>query len=184
MRVALVYPPTCDPTAPYLAVPMLTGFLRANGVSVVPIDANVEAFDALLSPTAMGTLRDRLETRLAELEQKSALAHGEQLEYAALARARAEARAVVDGIQRAKDTLRDEEAFHDPDAYASAVATVDAALCVVSATHYPLHVDFTAYRTPFGLTTWEEIERASHSRDKPPLMPPPVSSGRAPEVKP
>ena len=29
-----------------------------------------------------------------------------------------------------------------------------------------------------------EIERASHSRDKPPLMPPPVSSGRAPEVKP
>ncbi len=167
MRVALVYPPTCDPTAPYLAVPMLTGFLRANGVSVVPIDANVEAFDALLSPTAMGTLRDRLETRLAELEQKSALAHGEQLEYAALARARAEARAVVDGIQRAKDTLRDEEAFHDPDAYASAVATVDAALRVVSATHYPLHVDFTAYRTPFGLTTWEEIERASHPASDP-----------------
>ncbi len=29
-----------------------------------------------------------------------------------------------------------------------------------------------------------EIERSSHSRDKPPLMPPPVSSGRAPEVKP
>ena len=28
--VALVYPPTCDPTAPYLAVPMLTGFLRAK----------------------------------------------------------------------------------------------------------------------------------------------------------
>ena len=33
--VALVYPPSCDPTAPYLAVPMLTGFLRANGVSVL-----------------------------------------------------------------------------------------------------------------------------------------------------
>ena len=33
--VALVYPPTCDPTAPYLAVPMLTGFLRANGIERV-----------------------------------------------------------------------------------------------------------------------------------------------------
>ena len=35
MKTALIYPPTCDPTAPYLAVPMLTGFLRAHGVQVV-----------------------------------------------------------------------------------------------------------------------------------------------------
>ena len=33
--VALIYPPTCDPTAPYLAVPMLTGFLREHGVEYV-----------------------------------------------------------------------------------------------------------------------------------------------------
>jgi len=49
MDVALVYPPTCDPTAPYLAVPMLAGFLRAHGKSVLPVDANIEAFDALLA---------------------------------------------------------------------------------------------------------------------------------------
>ncbi len=67
MRVALVYPPTCDPTAPYLAVPMLTGFLRANGVEVLPIDANVEAFDQLLSPERMTRERDRLEKRIATL---------------------------------------------------------------------------------------------------------------------
>ncbi|CAN5693552.1 hypothetical protein BH11MYX4_BH11MYX4_52450 [soil metagenome] len=161
MRVALVYPPTCDPTAPYLAVPMLTGFLRANGVEVLPVDANVEAFDQLLSPGSLAALRDRLEKRLGELDRKSALAHAEQLEYAALVRARAEAHAVPLGIARAKDTLRDEAAFHDPDAYACAVATIDAALRVVSATHHPLHLDFTAYRTPFGLTTMEEVDRAS-----------------------
>ncbi len=161
MRVALVYPPTCDPTAPYLAVPMLTGFLRANGVEVLPIDANVEAFDALLAPAPMAALRDRLESRLAELDRKGLLAHVEQLEYAALVRARAEAHAVPEGIARAKETMRDEASFHDPDAYACAVATIDAALRVVSATHHPLHLDFTAYRTPFGLTTMEEIERAS-----------------------
>src|SRR5262249_45070662 len=50
VKIALVYPPTCDPTAPYLAVPMLTGFLRAHGVEVLPIDANLEAWDALLRP--------------------------------------------------------------------------------------------------------------------------------------
>lgn len=161
MRVALVYPPTCDPTAPYLAVPMLTGFLRANGVEVLPIDANVEAFDALLDPGALGALRDRLEARLAELDRKPSLAHAEQLEYAALVATRADAHAVAAGIAQAKATFRDEVSFHDPDAYASAVTTVDAALRVVSATHYPLHLDFTAYRTPFGLTTMEEVERAS-----------------------
>ena len=161
MRVALVYPPTCDPTAPYLAVPMLTGFLRANGVEVLPIDANVEAFDALLDPVALASLRDRLEARLSELDGKSALAHAEQLEYVALARARGDAHAVPGGIAQAKDTFRDETRFHDPDAYACAVATVEAALRVVSATHHPLHLDFTAYRTPFGLTTMDEVERAS-----------------------
>lgn len=161
MRVALVYPPTCDPTAPYLAVPMLTGFLRSRGVDVLPIDANVEAFDALLDPASLGALRDRLEARLGELDRRPALSHVEQLEYAALVRNRADAHAIVEGIATAKATFRDEATFHDPDAYACAVATVDAALRVVSATHYPLHLDFTAYRTPFGLTTMDEVERAS-----------------------
>ncbi|HEY8076840.1 MAG TPA: radical SAM protein [Labilithrix sp.] len=161
MRVALVYPPTCDPTAPYLAVPMLTGFLRAHGVDVLPIDANVEAFDALLEPAQMAALRDRLEARLGELDRRVSLRHVEQLEHGALARARGDAHAVPDGIARAKGVLRDGVKFFDANAYASAVATIDAALRVVSATHHPLHLDFTAYRTPFGLTTMEEIERAS-----------------------
>jgi anaerobic magnesium-protoporphyrin IX monomethyl ester cyclase len=161
MRIGLVYPPTCDPTAPYLAVPMLTGFLRAHGVEVVPIDANLEAFDDLLEPARMSALRDRLEGRLAELEAKAALAHTDQLEHAALVRARGDAHAVATGVARAKAILRDEASFFDPDLYASATATLDAALRVVSATHYPLHLDFTAYRTPFGLSSMAEIERAS-----------------------
>jgi radical SAM superfamily enzyme YgiQ (UPF0313 family) len=160
-RVALIYPPSCDPTAPYLAVPMLTGFLRAQGVEVLPIDANLEAFDELLSEARLARERDRLEQRLGTLDQLVSLAHGEQLEYAALASVRADARVLPGLIEQAKRTLRDEATFFDPPAYAAAVATIDAALGVVSATHYPLHLDFTAYRTPFGLTTLAEIERAS-----------------------
>src|SRR4051794_29197349 len=140
VKIALVYPPTCDPTAPYLAVPMLTGFLRANGVTVLPVDANVEAFDALLEPDSLARLRDRLETRLGVLDAKPSLAHAEQLELATLVRARGDAHAVPHGIARAKETLRDEVAFHEPDTYACAVATIEAALRVVSATHYPLHL--------------------------------------------
>ncbi len=58
MGVALVYPPSCDPTAPYLAVPTLAAWLRREGIDVLPVDANVEAWDALLVP-AHGGRRQR-----------------------------------------------------------------------------------------------------------------------------
>ncbi|MEO8875681.1 MAG: radical SAM protein [Polyangiaceae bacterium] len=160
--VALIYPPTCDPTAPYLAVPMLTGFLRREGIAVLPIDANVEAFDALLDPNSLGLIRDRIEARFTDLESRALLDHQAQLELAALARARGDAHAVPHGIAEAKATLRHATKFYDTEAYASAVATVDSALRAVSAAYHPLHLDFTAYRTPLGLASMEEIERASH----------------------
>jgi hypothetical protein len=166
MRVALVYPPTCDPTAPYLAIPMLTGFLRSQGVEVVPIDANVEAYDFLLRADALAPLRDRLEQRLAALDRRASLDHAEQLEYHALWSARGDARVVPEGIDEAVAVLRDAGRFYDPSVYAAAVDTVDAALRVVSAAHAPLQLDFTAYRTPFALTTPEEIARdAAPGRD-------------------
>ena len=161
--VALVYPPTCDPTAPYLAVPMLTGFLRANGIGVLPIDANVEAFDALLSAGRLGEVRDRLEARFAELEARPSLDHPAQVELAVLARARGDAHAVPEGIEEAKAILRDRARFFDAEQYASAVATIDAALRAVSAAYHPLHLDFTAYRTPLGLASMAEVERASRA---------------------
>jgi hypothetical protein len=166
MKIALVYPPTCDPTAPYLAVPMLTGFLRAHGVEVLPVDANLEAFDALLRRTPLLALRDRVEDRLRELGRRPALDHPSALDYHALWQARGDAHAVPDTIEDAVATLRDPVRFYDPGAYAGAVDTVDAALRVVSAAHAPLRLDFTAYRTPFALTTPEEIARdAAADRD-------------------
>lgn len=159
MRIALVYPPTCDPTAPYLAVPMLTGFLRHHGVSVLPVDANIEGFDALLEPAPLGALADRIEARIAALETRLRLSHDQQLEYAALQGARADARAVPRGVAEAKAILRDEARFFDARDYDSATRTIDAALRVVSAAHHPLQLDFTAYRTPFGLLSQDEVRR-------------------------
>jgi anaerobic magnesium-protoporphyrin IX monomethyl ester cyclase len=166
MRIALVYPPTCDPTAPYLAVPMLTGFLRQHGVEVLPVDANVEAYDFLLRRQPMLAEGERLEKRLAELDGRATLDHQDQLAYHALWSARGDARTVPHAIDEAVATLRDPERFYDPELYARAVDTVDAAMRVLSAARTPLQLDFTAYRTPFALTTPEEIARdADPERD-------------------
>ncbi len=166
MRVALIYPPTCDPTAPYLAVPTLTGFLRAHGVEVMPIDANVEAFDRLLRPEPLAELAARVEQRLRDLDGRASLGHADQLAYAALFRALGDARAVPGGIAEAVAILRDPVRFFDAELYARAVDTIDAALRVISAAYHPLRLDFTAYRTPFALLTPEEIAHdAAPERD-------------------
>jgi hypothetical protein len=145
---------------------MLAGFLRAHGVDVLPVDANVEAFDALLRRRPLQALRDRVERRLAALDRRATLDHPAALEYHALWQARGDAEAVPGAVEDAVATLRDPARFYDPAAYARAVDTVEAALRVISAAHAPLSLDFTAYRTPFALTTPDEIARdAAPDRD-------------------
>jgi len=102
-------------------------------------------------------LCERIEERVARLDQRASLDHAEQLEYHALWQARGDAHAVPEGIDEAVAILRDPVRFFDGEQYARAVDTIDAGLRVISAAHAPLQLDFTGYRTPFAFTTPEEI---------------------------
>jgi hypothetical protein len=166
VKLALVFPPACDPTAPYPAVAVLAGFLRPQGVEVLPIDANLEGFLALLQREPLALLSDRIERRIASLQRQRALDHQTQLELLTLLRVRGEASVVPGGIGASLDVLRTSERFYDSRLYSDAVATVSAGLRVIAAAHAPLQLDFTAYRTPFALTTPDEIRRdADPERD-------------------
>jgi hypothetical protein len=136
---------------------MLTGFLRANGVEVTPVDANVEFWDRLLRKSALEDIRERVHKRLARLEGRDRLSHVEQLAYAALWEARGDAEEAPARIEDAVRTLRDPEKLFDPETYDEAVQVVEAALRAISAAHAPLELSFTAYRTPFSMLTPEEI---------------------------
>ncbi|UQA55593.1 B12-binding domain-containing radical SAM protein [Polyangium aurulentum] len=168
MKVALIYPPSCDPTAPYLSLPTLAAWLRKHGVEVTLVDANLEAWEHALTRERLEALGARIERRIASLEEKPSLSHTEQLAYSALWAARGDAAAVPGAIERALAVLRDRsgERFYDAPTYETAVATVEAAQRVVSAAFAPLSLDFVAYRTPFSLLTGEEIARdAGADRD-------------------
>src|SRR5262245_50421721 len=138
MKVALIYPPSCDPTAPYLSVPTLTAWLRKHGVTVLPIDANLEAWEHLLRRDVLDDLGARIERRLAHLDAQPSLSHEDQLVYATLFRVRGDAADAPAAIDDALAVFRDRARFYDPPAYEAAVATVEAALRVVSAAHAPL----------------------------------------------
>ena len=87
VKVVLVNPPLCDPTMPYVAVPLLAAWLRGRGIEVLSVDANAEAVRWLMQPARLELLLDRARGRWRRLDAAASLGHAEQLEYAALARA-------------------------------------------------------------------------------------------------
>ncbi|MFA5904739.1 MAG: radical SAM protein, partial [Desulfobacula sp.] len=159
MTIALIYPPTCDPTAPYLSLPTLTAWLRAHGETVLPIDANVEAYDGLLRGNVMEATAKKIRTTLEKLDKKSSLNHRDQMHLSRLREAAGDILWVPKAMDNAVAILRDKTGkrfFSSPD-YEQAVQTVQAGLNMTGAAYHPLSLDFTGYRTPFSLLTPEQI---------------------------
>lgn len=166
MRVALIYPPVADPSMPYVALPLLTAVLRRAGHEVVPIDANAEAIDHLLSGPRAAELATRVRERFARLDARSSLSHAEQLAYVRLWEALPAAAVVPGVIDGARAALRDPARFYDPEAYGRAADLAEAALELASAAYTPLDVSLRGYRTPFSWLTPGEIARdAEPERD-------------------
>ncbi|MFH2093788.1 MAG: radical SAM protein [Pseudomonadota bacterium] len=160
MTIALIYPPTCDPTAPYLSIPTLTAWLRTHGKTVVPIDANVEAYDLLLQGQILAQMLEKIHNTYLRLDQQSSLNHMDQMHYLRLWEAVRDLSWVPDAIDDAVCVLRDRTGlrFFDQVQYERAVQTVQAGLGIISAAYSPVSVDFTGYRTPFSLLTPEQIK--------------------------
>ncbi len=169
MKAALIYPPTADPTAPYLSVPSLTGYLRANGVEVLPIDANIEAVDHLLAQETLTGLANRLEYRLKRLNGKTVLSHEEHLAYLDLTHSSGRARRIQEKIADAVSVMRDKSGarFYDPEQYETAAVVIDEALQLVSDAYTPLTLDFSSYRTPFSLLSPKEIRAGADPERNP-----------------
>ncbi len=158
-KTALIYPPICDPTAPYLSVPLLTAFLRAAGEEVVQMDANIGAFEHLLQKEHLANCYQRVEKRLHRLRRQKTLCHTKQLAAAVLSDAHQHCPHVPDQTAEALTVLRDKSGrlFFDPACYEQAVTTVENALRLISAAFTPVHMDFDGYHTPFGFLSPSEI---------------------------
>ena len=159
MKTALIFPPICDPTAPYIALPSLAAWLRSHGIETVPIDANLECTEHLLQSHHLEILTERLSKRLSRLERKHTLNHREQLAYATLWQGKRAGCSTLKNIEDAVSVLRDRSGtrFFDPAEYYRAISEIEAALDLISAAFTPLEMDFTRYRTPFSLLDMDQI---------------------------
>lgn len=170
MKIVLIYPPVADPTAPYIALPLLAAVLRRHGIETALVDGNVEAFEWLFRSETLLRAADRIERRRKSLEKKAFLRHPEPLHLAALWRGREISRECPTRVEEALSLLRDPSgaAFFENGAYGQAVKILDGALEMVSAAYTPLHMDFIRYRTPFSLLTMKNVEEDGR-RDRNPF---------------
>src|SRR5262245_48557432 len=154
MRTLLVYPPQAHPTQPFLCLPALTAYLRANGFpDTHQRDLNLEAHEYFLRRERLARSRDRVRAAFAELPRDRPLPLPQMDRFRVLAEAAASADGVVEGIELALRTLREEELFYDYDGYLAAVKLLDRAFRLISAEHYPSSL------TPHNFTLKHSIER-------------------------
>jgi anaerobic magnesium-protoporphyrin IX monomethyl ester cyclase len=120
MRVALVFPPLCDPRAPQLALPSLAAFLRKVGIEVSLYDLNLQGITDLFDDASLMDAR----VALSQLARKSPT---EEVQRAVMVAER-----LIGSAADSLTILRDRTAFFDPMMFAGARRTLDDVLRVHS----------------------------------------------------
>lgn len=147
-RTLLVFPPVWTPVTPYLALPLLTAYLREQGFSVVQWDASLDFFaNHLLLPDALSNLSDRI----AERERMGRYEQAPPEVAASLAEIRrrpAEWRERISRVRSFVEDLRSESAFYEPERAIRAQRALYSLLRLASAAYYPLSFTFNTCTNP------------------------------------
>lgn len=171
--VSLVFPPQGHFTQPYLALPCLKGWLQAHGFDDVElVDANIEAYDALLERGYLERCRARVAARL-PLERhadRAGLGFHDLAAFRAAAETAASGAAVAARIDDAKAVLRG-GAFYDAERYVPAVRTIYHALRIVSAAHFPSELTPHNFTMRYGNERSAEVLAATRDEEENPFLP-------------
>ncbi|MBM3135368.1 MAG: radical SAM protein [Chloroflexi bacterium] len=136
MKVMLVFPPQWIPAMPHLALPVLTSFLRAQGVDVIQRDLNVETYDTVLSRAYLEQCLDRLH---ADHQRGRKRVVPEGIQWAL-----AEGPALAAQIEAAKAVFRT-PAFYDGEKSLAAFLVIAQSLDLASLPFYPAQLDLLNY---------------------------------------
>jgi len=140
----LIFPPVWTPATPYLALPVLMGYLKEKGYEASQWDASLDFLTShLFTPETLKRLKSRLIGLADEHEKtlpKDALLLINDLNNGASGLARA-----IQDPQALLDLFRSEESFFDPDTLVRAQRDVYGILRMVSLAHWPLRMTFNKY---------------------------------------
>ena len=122
---------------PHLALPVLTSFLRSQGVDVIQRDLNVETYDAVLSRAYLEQSIDRLRANYPRKRNRNV---PKRIQWAL-----AEGSALAAQIEPAKAVFRS-PAFYDGETSLEAFAVIAQSLALASLPFYPAQLDLLNYQ--------------------------------------
>ncbi|MFH0904353.1 MAG: PqqD family peptide modification chaperone [Methanobacteriota archaeon] len=166
MFTKLIFPPQWIPTQPYLSLPSLTAFLKANGCDVEQMDVNVSFYDDLLSKQGMQGFYERTNTKFQELESRNELPPDIQKKYTILGGSMLFSEYIIDRVDAAKKVMRDKESFYDAEELFEAFKILELCLKLASSAYYPTNLTFHAYDMRYSCRSSKDLLRAINDHEE------------------
>ncbi len=136
MKTLLIFPPQINPIHPHLAIPLLKGYLEGEGITVEIIDANVMAYDQLLTKKYLQLCKHRLKKmKKRNKAQKLALIMSDYL---------------VDNIENSKKQIRNRAVLLDLQNYTKHARMIKYALHLISSAFPGETLSLTQYKPKYG----------------------------------
>ena len=144
-RVLLVFPPVWTPVTPYLALPLLVGYLRQEGFSVTQYDASLDFFDQyLLKEETLFDLWARIKRRDREGEYTQ-IPQAEKSLLQDLEENHGLWTDKIAGVRAWLTGLRGESAFYEPGSCIQAQSSLYDLLKLASLAYYPTAFTFNTF---------------------------------------
>src|SRR5574340_109778 len=166
MLTKLVFSPQWIPTQPYLSLPSLTAFLRANHQNVEQIDINMSFYDDLLSKPGLLASYERAYSKFQELESKQELSPELQKQYATLSSSLLFSEYIIDEIYNAKKITRYKKGFYDIEELFRAFKILELGLKLASSAYYPTNLTFHSYDMRYSCRSSKAVLAAINDREE------------------
>ncbi len=166
MLTKLIFPPQWIPTQPYLSLPSLTAFLKANDCDVEQMDLNIIFYDEILSKKGLSPFYEKAYSKFQELESKKELLPELQKQYHALGSSILYGEYILEEIDNAKKILRDKEDFYDYEEHFSAFKTLKLGLKLASSAYYPTNLTFNDYNMRYSCRSSRDVLSAINDREE------------------
>jgi len=144
MSVLLLYPPFAKVHGPYMSVPALTGFLRAEGVRVSAFDLNNAFYRHFLSAENVEKGAAFARERIQELNSKPNLGFAEMVEFNRLVSAVSKGDAFVKSMRSSMKSEGRETLWRSPAELGVVVRLSTAPFFPAVADYVPDHVTYVA----------------------------------------
>jgi len=170
--VSLIFPPQGHFTQPYLALPCISAYLKANGFHDVElIDASIESYDHFLSGGELERARARVAERtpLSSFDAGAPLGFKELDAYRAACESAASAERLVERIDAAKEVVRS-GAFYEPDQYIPAARTIYHGLRLFSSAWHPTRLTPHNFTMGYANDRSDEVLKAVRDEEQNPFL--------------